>query len=249
MVKAPVRIVCGKKCPNVAVWQELFEQVGWDGMYFDTLPSPKLMMSSFLTAYESNKTISISARTWSLSTRLDSSQPHSFCTIIFWWGDMVHIIDIRFFKATSPSAFLNSSFPFQMLMKLMTKYQVLMPDTAGISFTTSFTSLIRVHELSEGWTSWSLSSPSASPFLLGHCFCQPLTEKRNHGVFLTHLSKDFPLVGSYSLPEEGSARRVKEPQGAMEAAHLHRFFAQVTTPICQLFSLAIICWHLHWHCT
>ena len=39
--------------------------------------------------------------------------------------------------------------------------KVLMPDTAGLSFTTSFTSLIRVHKLSKG----------------------------------------FPLVGSYSLPE------------------------------------------------
>ena len=29
--------------------------------------------------------------------------------------------------------------------------KVLMPDTAGLSFTTSFTSLIRVHELSEGF--------------------------------------------------------------------------------------------------
>ena len=61
-------------------------------------------------------------------------------------------------------------------------YLVLMPDTAGISSSTTFTSMIRVHDL----------------------------------------SSDLALVGSYSLPEDGPARRVKAAHGASEAGHLHR---------------------------
>ena len=65
---------------------------------------------------------------------------------------------------------------------LYKQFLVLMPDTAGISSTSTFTSMIRVHDL----------------------------------------TSDLALVGSYSLPENSSARRVKEAHGMSEAAHLHR---------------------------
>jgi len=65
---------------------------------------------------------------------------------------------------------------------LYKNFLVLMPDTAGISTSNTFTSLIRVHDL----------------------------------------TADFALAGSYSLPEDEAARRIKVTQGCAEAAHLHR---------------------------